>query len=122
MKTLFDMLDMLAVAGFCYAGLACLCLAMERHYADLRGRGAQLAPATRRRLRLGGWSALALALAWALRAEGGAHGTLLWLGSLSACCLLLIVLLPYAARGAARLAWAAAAAGALALGMALAPL
>ncbi len=108
------MLDNLVVFALSYAGLAGLCLAMERHWADLHGRGALPPEPTRRRLKAGGWGALALALYWAVAAEGGAHGPLLWLGSLSAGGLLLIVLLPYAARAAARLALAATAAALLA--------
>ncbi|MDC8758980.1 DUF3325 domain-containing protein [Janthinobacterium fluminis] len=114
------LLDNVGVFALNYAGLAGLCLAMERHSADLRGRGNEAPPAARRKLRLGGWAALALALCWAGGADDGARGLLFWLGSLTACGLLLIVLLPYAARHAARLAVAAAAAallaGALSLG------
>jgi hypothetical protein len=113
-------LDNVVVFALAYAGLAGLCLAMERHWADLHGRGALAPQPTRRRLKAGGWAALALALGWAVAAAGGAHGVLLWLGSLSGAGLLLVVLLPYAARGAARLALAAAAAAPLAGALSLA--
>ncbi len=93
-----------------YAGLCCLCLAMERHYAALHGRGAEPPPALRRQLSVGGWLMLAIALAWAMQTAGPAYGLLLWTGGLTGCALLLILLLPYAPRQAPRLAWVAAAA------------
>ena len=101
------MMDVLAnflVFALCYAGLSCLCLAMDRHYADLHGRGAEPPPQLRRRLQWGGWLALAIGLAWAMHLAGFGYGLVSWVGSLTGCGLLLIWLLPYAPQQAMRLA------------------
>jgi len=106
-------LDLLPVFTLAYAGLGALCLSMERHYADLHGRGAAPTRELRRNLQLAGWSALILALASAIGSEGGPHGVMLWLGGLSGAGLALVLLLPYAPRLASQLAQAAGAGGAL---------
>lgn len=103
------------VFALSYIGLACLCLAMDRHYADLHGRGAEPSPRLRRRMQWGGWLALATGLAWSMHVAGFAHGLLSWTGSLTGCALLLVVLLAYAPRYTLRLAQGAAVAGACAL-------
>lgn len=99
-----ELLSNFLVFALCYAGLSCLCLAMDRHYADLHGRGAEPPPVLRRRLQWGGALALAIGLAWAMHIAGGGYGTVLWIGSLTCCGLLLIWLLPYAPQQAMRLA------------------
>lgn len=111
---MMEWFDKLAVFTAAYAGMAGLCLAMDRHYADLHGRGKEPPPATRRRLQWGGWLALAISLAWAVKVDGGALGLLFWCGGLTGAALLLVLLLPYAPRHAARLGVAAGAATALA--------
>jgi hypothetical protein len=99
-----ELLANFLVFALCYAGLSSLCLAMDRHYADLHGRGAEPPAPLRRRLRWTGWLALAAALAWAMHLAGGAYGLVCWIGSLTGCGLLLIWLLPYAPHQAMRLA------------------
>lgn len=101
------------VFALCYAGLSCLCLAMDRHYADLHGRGTEPPPLLRRRLQWAGWLALAFGLAWAMHTAGAGYGTVVWVGSLTCCGLLLIWLLPYAPHKAMLLARAAGAAALL---------
>lgn len=107
-------LYLLALFALGYGGMFALSMAIDRHYADLRGRGAEPPLALRRRLRLGGAAALALALAASVHAMGGAHGFLLWLGALSGACLLLVLLLFYALRLAALLGVLAYACGSVA--------
>lgn len=93
--------DALALA---YAGMTSLCLAMERHHAQVWGRHAarRAVPA----LRAAGWLLLALAIVPCVGAWGAAAGVVLWLGCLSAGALLLAGLLPYWPRCAVALAFA----------------
>ena len=63
-----ELLSNVLVFALCYAGLSALCLAMDRHYADLHGRGAEPPAPLRRRLRWTGWLALAAGLALPLLA------------------------------------------------------
>jgi len=98
-----ELLSNVLVFALCYAGLSALCLAMDRHYADLHGRGAEPPAPLRRRLRWTGWLALAAGLAWAMHSAGAGYGLVYWIGSLTGCGLLLIWLLPYAPRQAMRL-------------------
>lgn len=102
------------VFALCYAGLSSLCLAMDRHYADLHGRGAEPPAPLRRRLQWTGALALAAGLAWAMHIAGGGYGLVYWVGSLTGCGLLLIWLLPYAPHQAMRLARVAGGAAVLA--------
>ena len=103
------------VFALCYAGLSALCLAMDRHYADLHGRGAEPPAPLRRRLRWTGWLALAAALAWAMHSAGYGYGLVAWVGCLTGCGLLLIWLLPYAPHHAMRLGRGAGGAAILAV-------
>lgn len=107
-------LYLFALFTLSYGGMFALSMAMDRHYADLRGRGAEPPRALRRRLQLGGGAALALALAASVHALGGAHGFLMWLGALTGACLLLVLLLSYVLRLAALLGVAAYACGSVA--------
>mgnify|MGYP001029418569 FL=1 len=109
-----ELLANFLVFALCYAGLSSLCLAMDRHYADLHGRGTEPPAPLRRRLQWTGWLALAAALAWAMHLAGGGYGFVCWVGSLTGCGLLLIWLLPYAPRQAMRLARVIGAAAVLA--------
>ena len=99
-----ELLSNFLVFALCYAGLSALCLAMDRHYADLHGRGAEPPAPLRRRLQWTGSLAMAAALAWAMHLAGGGYGLVYWVGSLTGCGLLLIWLLPYAPHQAMRLA------------------
>ncbi len=99
-------LSTLAAAGMAlalsYAGMAGLCLAMDRHHAQVWKRDASV-PA-RWGLRSLGWLLLALALVPCIAAWGTTVGVVVWLGFLSAGALLLAWLLPYAPRSASVLA------------------
>lgn len=82
-----------------YAGMALLCLAMDRHHQQVWGsepsRGQRLG------LRSGGALLLALALLPCVAAWSATVGVVLWLGFLSAGALPLVFLLPYAPRATA---------------------
>nr|WP_315244793.1 efflux RND transporter periplasmic adaptor subunit [uncultured Albidiferax sp.] len=95
---------MAAVAAvlLAYAGFAGLCLAMDRHHAQVWGRDAS--PRARRGLRGAGWLLLTLALWPCVVAWGATVGVVVWLGFLTAGALLLVGLLPYAPRVAVGLA------------------
>ncbi|MCY1269551.1 hypothetical protein D9M68_246000 [compost metagenome] len=84
-----------------YAGLAGLCLGMDRHHLQVWPRKSA---ARQRLLRLAGWLLLAAALWPCLRAWGNAVGPVVWLGALSAAAFTLVLLLPYRPRLAAGLA------------------
>ena len=99
-----ELLSNFLVFALCYAGLSSLCLAMDRHYADLHGRGAEPPAPLRRRQRQPARPLQAAALAWAMHIAGGGYGLVYWVGSLTGCGLLLIWLLPYAPHQAMRLA------------------
>ena len=86
----------------CYGGMLGLCLAMDRHHAQiLHGRPR---PQVRTALRAGGWLLLGVALWLCTLAWGWAVGPVAWFGLLSAAALGLAFLLPYAPRFAAWLA------------------
>jgi hypothetical protein len=89
----------------CYLGWCLLCLGMERHHRDYFGAAA--APTQRRKLRVGGWFALMLAFAICVYAIGWEFGPVLWACALMLAALVWTLLLPFAARWAVRLAWAA---------------
>lgn len=101
-----------------YAGMAGLCLAMDRHHDQVWGRDAS--PLLRRLLRIAGTVLLAGGFFLCLGAWGGAIGPVVWVGFLSAGALSLVLLLPYAPRFASVLAALAGVvsvvAGAFALG------
>ena len=87
----------------CYAGMLALCLAMDRHHAQVI-KGKKPHPPRRIGLRIAGWSLIAGALWLCSLAWGWAIGPVAWLGLLSAAALGLVFLLPYAPRLAAGLA------------------
>ncbi|WP_422417575.1 DUF3325 domain-containing protein [Pseudomonas sp. GZD-222] len=87
---------MLAVALFGFAGFACLCLAMEKHYKDLLG--AAPSAARLRALRVGGWLLLLVALYLAVDKSGWAMGLVEWIAVLMAGVTLWVFLLPYKPR------------------------
>ncbi|RAI59571.1 DUF3325 domain-containing protein [Roseicella frigidaeris] len=82
--------------GLAYAGFLGLCLAMDRHHAELlRGR-----PAAGRRwlLRGVGWLLLGLSLLPCLALWGVGIGIVAWLGLLTVAAYSLVHLIPYAPR------------------------
>ncbi|MBM7062628.1 DUF3325 domain-containing protein [Pseudomonas sp. UL073] len=88
-------------SALAFAGLAGLCLGMDRHHKQV---WAGKAPRRQRALRLAGWLLLALALWPCLQVWGSAVGPVVWCGLLSAAALGLVLLLPYAPRLTAALA------------------
>ncbi|PSS56529.1 DUF3325 domain-containing protein [Pseudomonas sp. BBP2017] len=87
---------MLAVALFGFAGFACLCLAMEKHYKVLLGA----APAAMRLrvLRIGGCLLLLLAVYLAVHNSGWAMGLVELFAVLMAGVTLWVFLLPFRPR------------------------
>lgn len=85
-----------------YAGLAALCLAMDRHHAQVFGR----VPATRAvlALRVLGVVLLASSALPSLGVFGAANGVVAWFGLLTGAALLLVFTLPFAPRAAAAFA------------------
>ncbi|MDD2049066.1 DUF3325 domain-containing protein [Pseudomonas putida] len=87
---------MLAVALFGFAGFACLCLAMEKHYKELLGAAPSVARS--RVLRIGGWLLLLVALSLAVHDSGWAMGLVELFAVLMAGVTLWVFLLPYQPR------------------------
>lgn len=96
-------MNALAAFALSLAGFAALALSLERHHADIHGRGSIPARGAVARLRLAG--AVALALAWALHvaAQGGPLGTVAWVGTLTASAIAVALGLSYAPRAVQRL-------------------
>lgn len=94
------LLALLLGGALCYAGMAALCLSMDRHHRQV---WAGTAPARQRGLRILGWLLLAVAVWPCIQTWGGPVGVVIWFGLLSAAALLLVLLLPYQPRGAALL-------------------
>jgi hypothetical protein len=91
-------MTLLALA-LAYSGFCSLCLAMDRHHADLFGTRPSAGRA--RLLYWGGWTLLALALWLSIAAHGVAVGSVLWVGLLSVAAVTLVLLLTYRPRLAA---------------------
>ncbi|KJK08021.1 MULTISPECIES: DUF3325 domain-containing protein [Pseudomonas] len=87
---------MLAIALFGFAGFACLCLAMEKHYKELLG--APPSALRLRALRIGGWLLLLTALSLAVHHSGWAMGLVELFAVLMAGVTLWVFLLPYQPR------------------------
>jgi len=86
----------LCALGLSYAGMASLCLAMDRHHGQVWGRDA--APNVRRALQLAGAVLLALAIWPCVAGWSATVGVVAWLGFISGGALLVALLLPYAPR------------------------
>ena len=95
----------LASAVLAYSGFAAKGLSIDRHYADLHGRGKEPDAATRLRLRGIGWLALALSFVACIGACGWHIGPVLWCGVLSVAAWSVTLLLQYAPRRVAQSAW-----------------
>ena len=93
-------LALLLAGALCYAGMAALCLGMDRHHRQVWSR---TAPRRQPGLRVGGWLLLAVALWPCIQVWGASVGVVIWFGLLSAAALLLVLLLPYQPKGAALL-------------------
>jgi len=88
-----------------FSGFATNSTVMDRHYADIHGRGTEPGAALKRRLRLLGWLGLALSFAACIGASGWHIGPVLWCGLLSIAAWALTLLLQYAPRKAIQGAW-----------------
>lgn len=78
------------------SGWIALSLAMDRHYADVHGRGKEPDAAMRRVFRIAGSLALLAVFAVSVAMEGWTIGAVLCLGTMTAGALLLVLLLSYA--------------------------
>ena len=88
----------LAALASAAGGFTSLSLAMDRHWADLHGRGSAPTPAQLRALRLFGAGGLLLSLLVCLQTWGSAQGWVAWAGMLTVAALGLALTLTYAAR------------------------
>lgn len=82
--------------AFACAGWATLSVAMDRHYAEIYGRGKEASMRTRRKCRLVGTLALLATYAVSVKLQGWTVGSVLCLGTLVAAGLSLVLLLSYA--------------------------
>lgn len=99
-----------------YGAWGALAMAMDRHYADIHGRGAEPGPALRRRMRALGTLGIVLALAVAVRMQGWTIGPVACLGILAIAGVLQVLSLTYMPTRMPTVArWAAYAAAPLAL-------
>lgn len=88
--------------AFAYGGWTALSIGMDRHYADIHGRGKEPDQRTRRMCRVLGTVALALTFAVCVHLQGWTVGSVLCLGTMTASALLLVLLLTYAPQRAVR--------------------
>ncbi|WP_017170104.1 DUF3325 family protein [Xanthomonas phaseoli] len=87
-------MSVLLLLALNFSGFAALCLAMDKHQQQLRGR--LLGTTRSRQLRVVGWLLLCLTFALAVHAQGWGIGAVLWLGTLTASAAVLALwLLPY---------------------------
>lgn len=100
--------------GFAVGGFTWLAQAMDRHHADMFGRGSVPAPARVTRLRWQGSVALAIALATCVLAEGWAFGVIYWAGLLTLGAVTVVGVFSWAPHVSPRLARASIAVGAVA--------
>lgn len=103
-----SVMAIMAAMGSAFGGLAAIAVTMDRHYADLHGRGAEVSARLRLCMRSAGWLAILLAFSGSVMARGWHVGPVLWLGVLTASGLVLTLLLQYAPRHAVRVAQLAA--------------
>lgn len=92
----FIPLPFLATLALTYSAWVALSLAMDRHYADIHGRGAEPSPQLRKRGRRLGSLALTLAFIICVRDGGWGIGPVAWLGTMTVAALLLVLQLCYA--------------------------
>lgn len=104
MMNLADLIPLpfLATLALTYSAWVALSLAMDRHYADIHGRGAEPSAVLRQRGRLLATLALAAALAVCVRDSGWGIGPVAWLGTMTLAALLLVLQLCYAPKSVPR--------------------
>lgn len=101
-------MSMFSAFALALAGFAALAMSLDRHYADIHGRGNAPAAGTVRVLHAVGWPALALTWAICIAAEGWSLGTLFWVGTMTASGFVIVLVLAYRPRAIPRiLPWAA---------------
>lgn len=100
-------MNMLILSGvaLAFSGFAAKGVVMDRHYSDIHGRGKEADSATRLRMRLLGWLALALSFIACIGASGWHIGPVLWCGVLSIAAWTVTLLLQYAPRKVLQGAW-----------------
>ena len=76
-----------------FAGLAALCLSMDRHHRAIAGRSQSRTRA--RSLRWAGWTAIAASFAAAIVTSDWNFGPVQWIGSLTGAALLVVGLVSY---------------------------
>ncbi|OAX87844.1 hypothetical protein A7D16_14050 [Xanthomonas nasturtii] len=87
-------MSVLLLLALNFSGFAALCLAMDKHQQEFRGR--LLGAARSRQLRVLGWVLILLTFGLAVHAQGWGIGPVLWLGTLTgAAAVLSLWLLPY---------------------------
>lgn len=94
------LLALLLGGALCYAGMAALCLGMDRHHRQV---WTHTAPIRQKALRAIGWLLLAVAIWPCIRAWGSSVGVVIWFGLLTAAAFILVFLLPYRPKAAALL-------------------
>ena len=104
---MMDMTDLiplpfLATLALTYSAWVALSLAMDRHYADINGRGAEPSAVLRKRGRWLGTLALTAAFAVCVRDSGWGIGPVAWLGTMTVAALLLVLQLCYAPKSVPR--------------------
>lgn len=87
---------MAGIALITFAGLVALCLAMQKHFADLLRRKPR--PGQLRLLRGAGWLLLLASLVLSVHLRGWAHGLVQWVAVLMAGATVWVFGLPYLPR------------------------
>src|SRR5450830_109016 len=95
-------LPFLATLSLSYSAWVALSLAMDRHYADIHGRGAEPSALLRKRGRRLGTLALTVAFIVCVRNSGWGIGPVTWLDTMTIAALLLVLQLCYAPRSLLR--------------------
>ncbi len=95
-------LPFLATLTLTYSAWVALSLAMDRHYADINGRGTEPSAVRRKRGRWLGTLALTAAFAVCVRDSGWGIGPVAWLGTMTVAALLLVLQLCYAPKSVPR--------------------
>jgi len=100
-------MSMLIVSGaaLAFSGFAATSLTMDRHYADIYGRGKEPDARLRLRLRTLGWLGLLLSFMACIGASGWHIGPVLWCGILSLAAWTVTLLLQYHPRKLLHSAW-----------------
>lgn len=89
-------LGFIAALTLAYGGWTALSLGMDRHYADIHGRGKEPKQGERNLYRMLGTLALLATYAISVKLQGWTVGSVLCLGTMTAGALLLVLLLTYA--------------------------